>query len=202
MSEQEEKKVVESKPLEKAQAAAKIDVANLSPRQIIELDACTRCGECVQWCPVYNQDERQGVTPRSKAIRFKKILSSQYGLFRADSLLGRLLGKKKVSEEEIHQFAADLYECSTCRQCHFVCPSQIDTVELWEGIRRSLVDAGYGPLEPQKNLSQSVKSYDNPWGQPRSSRSRWAKGAKRKKKIAAEPKDITRNKADVLYFVG
>ncbi len=35
-----------------------IQVDNLSPRQIIELDACTRCGECVEWCPVYNQDER------------------------------------------------------------------------------------------------------------------------------------------------
>ena len=202
MSEQEEKKVAESQPDDQSSDQKKIDVDNLSPRQIIELDACSRCGECVEWCPVYNQDEREGVTPRSKATRFKKILSSQHGLLRADSFLGRLFGKKNPTKEELDQFAADLYECSTCRQCHFVCPSQIDTVELWEGIRRSFVDAGYGPLEPQKNLIQSVKSYDNPWGQPRSSRSRWAKGAKRKKKIAEEPKDITRKKADILYFVG
>lgn len=180
----------------------KINVDNLSPRQLIELDACTRCGECVQWCPVYNQDEREGVTPRSKATRLRKILSSQHGLFRADGFLGRLLRRKQVSKAELDRFAADLYECSTCRQCHFVCPSQIETVELWEGIRQSFVDAGYGPLETQKNLIQSVKSYDNPWGQPRSSRSRWAKGAKRKHKIAEEPKDITREKAEVLYFVG
>lgn len=65
-----------------------------------------------------------------------------------------------------------------------------------------MVDAGYGPLEQQKNLIQSVKSYDNPWGQPRSSRTRWAKIAKRQKKIAVEPRDITRHKAEVLYFVG
>lgn len=202
MSEQEEKKGSESQPDNQSSNQNKIRVDNLSPRQIIELDACSRCGECVEWCPVYNQDEREGVTPRSKATRFKKILSSQYGLLSADSFLGKLFGKKKPTKEELDQFTADLYECSTCRQCHFVCPAQIDTVELWEGIRRSFVDAGYGPLEPQKNLIQSVKSYDNPWGQPRSSRSRWAKGAKRKKKIAEEPKDISRNKADILYFVG
>jgi len=196
MNEEVEKKVEESTNIRK------IVVDNLSPRQIIELDACSRCGECVQWCPVYNEDEREEVTPRSKAKRFKKILSSQYGLFRADSLLGKLFRIKRVTSEELNQFVADLYECSTCRQCHFVCPSQIDTVELWEGIRRSFVDAGYAPLEPQKNLIQSVKSYDNPWGQPRSSRTRWAKVAKRKKKIAGEPKDITRKKAEVLYFVG
>jgi heterodisulfide reductase subunit D len=202
MSEQEEKKVEEEKKDTEPTDNKKLIVDNLSPRQIIELDACTRCGECLEWCPVYNQDEREGVTPRAKATRFKKILSSQYGLFRADSLLGKIFRKKKVSKEELNQFAADLYECSTCRQCHFVCPSQIDTVELWEGIRRSLVDAGYGPLEQQKNLIQSVKSYDNPWGQPRSSRARWAKVAKRQKKIAKEPKDINRHKAEVLYFIG
>ena len=202
MSEQEEKKVDKEKKAKEPTDIKKLIVDNLSPRQLIELDACSRCGECLEWCPVYNQDEREGVTPRSKATRFKKILSSQYGLFRADSLLGKLFRKKKVTSEELHQFAADLYECSTCRQCHFVCPSQIDTVELWEGIRRSLVDAGYGPLEQQKSLIQSVKSYDNPWGQPRSSRTRWSKMAKRQKKIHQEPTDITKKKADVLYYVG
>ena len=202
MSGQEEKKVDKEKKAKKPTDIKKLIVDNLSPRQLIELDACSRCGECLEWCPVYNQDEREGVTPRSKATRFKKILSSQYGLFRADSLLGKLFRKKKVTSEELHQFAADLYECSTCRQCHFVCPSQIDTVELWEGIRRSLVDAGYGPLEQQKSLIQSVKSYDNPWGQPRSSRTRWSKMAKRQKKIHQEPTDITKKKADVLYYVG
>ena len=196
MNEEAEKKVEESTNIRK------IVVDNLSPRQIIELDACTRCGECVQWCPVYNQDEREEVTPRSKAKRFKKLLSSQYGLFRADSLLGKIFRKKSLTSEELNQFVADLYECSTCRQCHFVCPSQIDTVELWESIRKSIVGAGYGPLEQQKNLIQSVKSYDNPWGQPRSSRTRWSKMAKRQKKISQEPQDITKKKADILYFVG
>jgi ferredoxin len=80
---EEEKRVDEEKQITEETDPNKILVDNLSPRQIIELDACTRCGECVEWCPVYNQDEREGVTPRSKATRFKKILSSQHGLFRA-----------------------------------------------------------------------------------------------------------------------
>lgn len=202
MNKETERKLDEDNKIEKETEPKKINVDNLSPRQIMELDACTRCGECLQWCPVYNQDEREGVTPRSKATRFRKILSSQHGLFRTDSLLGKLFRRKKTSSEELNQFAIDLYECSTCRQCHFVCPSQIDTVELWEGIRKSFADAGYGPLEPQKNLIQSVQSYDNPWGQPRSSRSRWAKIAKKKKRIEDMPKDLNKEKADILYFVG
>jgi heterodisulfide reductase subunit D len=75
-------------------------------------------------------------------------------------------------------------------------------VELWEGIRKSLVRAGYGPLETQNPLVVSVKAYDNPWQQPRSSRARWAKMAKKQKRIVEEPKDANKKKAEVLYFVG
>ena len=173
-----------------------ISVDNLSMRQLMELDACTRCGECSRWCPAYEQDKKEGITPRGRAQAFKDIVKAQHGLW------AKLLGRSKVTRVQIEQFVSELYECSTCRQCYEVCPVKIDTVELWERIRRSIVDAGCGPLEQQKLLIQSVKSYDNPWAQPRSSRTKWAKGAKRQKKIAEEPKDITRQKAEVLYFVG
>lgn len=173
-----------------------INIDNLSPRQLMELDACTRCGECSLWCPAYEQDKKEGINPRGRAKAFKKIIKAQHGLW------AKLFGRTKVTKEHIDQFVAELYECSTCRQCYEVCPVKIDTVELWESIRRAMVNAGCGPLEQQKHLIQSVKSYDNPWAQPRSSRARWAKGAKRQKKIAEEPKDITRQKAEFLFFVG
>jgi len=175
---------------------SKINLDNLSARQLMELDACTRCGECSLWCPAYEQDKKEGITPRGRAKFFKDIIKAQHGLW------AKLFGRPKVTREKIDEFVSELYECSTCRQCYEVCPVRIDTVELWESIRKSIVDAGYGPLEQQKHLIQSIKSYDNPWGQPRSSRTRWAKVAKRQKKIAQEPKDITRDKAEVLYFVG
>ncbi len=176
--------------------APTINVDNLSVRQLMELDACTRCGECSLWCPAYEQDKKEGITPRGRAKAFKDIVKAQHGLW------AKLFGRSRVSREQIDQFVKELYECSTCRQCYEVCPVKIDTVELWESIRRAVVNAGLGPLDSQKNLIQSVKSYDNPWGQPRSSRARWAKGAKRQKKIAEEPKDISKQKTDILYFVG
>ncbi len=179
-----------------------IDISKLSPRQLLELDACTRCGECSNWCPAYDQDQREPLNPRGRASWFKDIVSRQHGVFRADSLLGRLLGKKKVSRRELQDFARDLYACSTCMQCHYVCPVLIDTVELWERIRECIVDAGFGPLESQKDLVLKTKNYDNPWGQPRSSRARWGKMAKKKKRIREAPRDISKQKAEVLYYVG
>ena len=188
--------------IDKETKAREIKVDNLSMRQLLELDACTRCGECANWCPAYEQDKREPINPRGRAYDFRTILKRQYGLLRPEGFLGKLLGKKAVSEEEVKRMVADLYECSTCKQCHFVCPASIDTVELWEAIRRSFVDAGYGPLDSQKDLVTSVKSYDNPWRQPRSSRARWTRVAKKKKRIKEEPKDLSKSKAEVIYFVG
>jgi len=182
--------------------AKKIQIEKLSPRMLLELDACTRCGECSNWCPAYDQDNREPLTPRGRARLFKDIISRQHGVFSADSMLGKLVGKKPVTTQEMIDFAKDVYACSTCMQCHFVCPVHIDTVELWERIRECIVDGGYGPLEKQKDLVLKTKNYDNPWGQPRSSRARWGKVAKKKKRIKDEPKDIAKSKSEILYFVG
>ncbi len=183
-------------------AAPKLPIEKLSARQLLELDACTRCGECSNWCPAYDQDNREPLTPRGRATQFRDIIRRQYGAFSAESFLGKLLGKKQVSAQELSGFAKDLYACSTCMQCHFVCPVAIDTVELWERIRECIVDTGFGPLPTQQDLVLKTKNYDNPWGQPRSSRARWGKVAKKKKRINEVPKDISKDKADVLYFVG
>jgi heterodisulfide reductase subunit D len=189
-------------PMDKDTGVREVNIEHLSMRQMLELDACTRCGECSNWCPAYEQDKRETINPRGRAHAFKQLIKRQYGLLRPDGFLGKLLGKKPITEAEIRQIATDLYACSTCRQCHFVCPVSIDTVELWESIRRCIVEAGYGPLDSQKDLVTSVKSYDNPWRQPRSSRARWTRIAKKKKRIHDEPKDMSKNKAEVLYFVG
>jgi heterodisulfide reductase subunit D len=184
----------------------RIRVDNLSRRQLLELDACTRCGECVEWCPVYAQDPKDELTPRQKAKAFRKILRDQDGILSTlipeESWVARRLDLPGRRERRIERFIQGLYECSTCGQCHYVCPSFIDTVELWEGIRASMVCAGYGPLENHKALTSSVKSYDNPWLQPRSTRDKWAKRARKQKEIRGLPKDLAREQAEVLYFVG
>jgi heterodisulfide reductase subunit D len=79
-----------------------------------------------------------------------------------------------------------------------VCPANIDTVNLWEDIRRLIVKADYGPLESQKALIKSVKSYDNPWQQPRAGREKWARRAKKENLIRDLPREIKKTKGKVL----
>jgi heterodisulfide reductase subunit D len=173
----------------------KIPIDHLDKLRLMELDACTSCGECVTWCPVYLQDEKEAITPRKKIADFRKLINAQY------SPNAVFFDCNPVEPETIKDFTKSLYECSTCGQCHFVCPSRIDTVELWEKIRRCIVDLGFGPLENQVPLVKNTKAYDNPWGQPRSSRAHWARAGKKDKTLITPPKEIKEG-SDILYFVG
>ena len=188
-------------------------ISNLDIKRLIELDACTRCGECLTWCPVYDQDAKESIIPRTKVTDFLRILRSQHGIaakiIQSDKspeglkkLLSTLFRYREITDEDIREFARNLYECSTCGQCHVVCPANIDTVNLWEDIRRLIVQAGYGPLEPQKALVKSVKSYDNPWQQPRAGRTKWARRAKKEGLIADLPREMNKTGAKVLLFLG
>jgi len=190
-----------------------VPIERLSAHRLMQLEACTRCGECLNWCPVYDQDQREDLIPRTKAREFLEIVKAQHGfagrILRSPGL-GQPLKKiirglfrvPEVTEDMVQTFAAHLYECSTCGQCEIVCPANLDTVNLWENIRELIVAAGYGPLESQKPLVKSVKAYDNPWQQPRQARTKWARRAKKEKLIADDPRDIKKTQAKVLLFLG
>jgi ferredoxin len=57
-------------PTELNREVRELPLKHLSVRQLIALDACTRCGECLTWCPVYDQDAKEAIVPRRKVIDF------------------------------------------------------------------------------------------------------------------------------------
>jgi heterodisulfide reductase subunit D len=212
MSKESTTNTADGTPPEK-QDVREIPLHSLNMKQLIELDACTRCGECLTWCPVYDQDAKEAIIPRRKVIDFLKIAKAQHGIFAKimkseklsaslRAMLGRLLGYRQIGRKEIDDFVQNLYECSTCGQCEVVCPAHIETVALWEELRRVIVQAGYGPLEVQQTLVKSVKSFDNPWQQPRAARTKWARKAKKEGLIANLPREIKKTQGKVLLFFG
>jgi heterodisulfide reductase subunit D len=97
------------------------------------------------------------------------------------------------------ELAEILYKCPLCGNCKVQCENDIPTVEIGEAMRALCVEAGFGPLEEHRPLLTSIKNYDNPWQQPRAARDRW------KRKVEKEGiriKDASREKVDVLYYVG
>lgn len=203
----------ESKDQPSSQKAVMLPIEKLEMRLLRQLDACTLCGECLKWCPVYEQDSQDDLVPREKIMDFLAILKSQHSLIsrllrpgKKDSALKQYLRKifriRDITEEDLNKFARNLYKCSTCGQCAVVCPAGINTVDLWENIRQLLVVAGYGPMDNHMALVKSVKSYDNPWQQPRQGRTKWARSAKKKNLLIDTPRDIKKTQGNVLLYLG
>jgi heterodisulfide reductase subunit D len=98
--------------------------------------------------------------------------------------------------DDAPELAEFIYTCTTCGACEMNCQRLQDKepLKVNETLRAMLVKNGIGPLPEHKNLISSVKSYDNPWMQPRTQRDRWA----RKINI----KNIKKDKCETLFFVG
>jgi len=136
------------------------------------------------WCPVYAQDKREEITARGKIDSLRRF---------ADGAL---------TENRRKDFIDALYECSSCGQCHVVCPVRINTHELWEQARLSLVNAGIPQPAGQIKQLAAIKEFDNPLGKPRNERSRWAQVAW-KAGLLKSPVPLWRERpAPVIYFSG
>lgn len=163
-----------------------INTNNLTAVQLMELDACSRCGECVLWCPTYDASGQDpGLAPRDKILRWREFMNKSYGL------RAKLFGPKQIPEEEIEKFKDDVYGCTTCGMCATVCESGINTVELWEAIRANLVKRGNGPFGKQGMFVKLIGEYLNPYMCDPKERLDWV------------PDDVKiADKADYLYFGG
>ncbi|MBA4373366.1 MAG: hypothetical protein C0402_10970 [Thermodesulfovibrio sp.] len=156
----------------------------LTRRQLIELEACTRCGECQVWCPVFLQDKRECISARGKL-----------------SLLQRLVNDG-LPDTELQDFLQGLYECSACGQCHVVCPVRINTHELWEQTRESLVSAGIPRPETQTKQLLTIKRANNAFDKPQQDRGLWAKKAWEAGLLKAPVPLWREQPSSVLYFAG
>jgi heterodisulfide reductase subunit D len=156
----------------------------LTRRQLIELEACSRCDDCLAWCPVYAQDPRECVSARGKLSALRRLVN--------DSL----------PEDERMEFLQGLYECSACGQCHVACPVRINTHELWEQARLSLAGAGIPQPESQIRQLNIIKEFNNSYGKPRQERGLWARFARESGFLLAPLRLWREHPASFLYFAG
>ena len=128
--------------------------------------ACFQCGTCTARCP----------TGRVSQYRSRRLFHmAQLGL------------KERIFDSD------DLWSCTTCLTCMNNCPWEVKTTDAILKMRALAVDSGHVKPEHEP-LVKSLQSYDNPWLQPRSGRTKWAK------KLGL--KDMSKKQGDVLYYVG
>lgn len=167
-----------------------MDLSKLSPKQLLEIDACTRCGECLSFCPIYSQKGEEGINPRGKIQSIKKFIRAQYGL------LAKLFGPRKLSEEDLKKFSEMVYHCTLCGECGLQCPVSIDSRSLWLGLKEVLVDLGHYP----KNvglMKNNVLSRYNISGEDNALRVEWLEAME-----GLPDHKYQKEKAEVVYFIG
>jgi Fe-S oxidoreductase/nitrate reductase gamma subunit len=178
-------------------------VTDLSWKDLLSLDACTRCGRCHEVCPA-----RAGgapLSPRDLVLDLREYADRDLGV---DGLAATLLGHVPFAGVTGdgngggdgtlpgNRIAAEtLWACTTCRACVEICPVGIEHVPMIVDMRRALVDSGDVDPKVQK-VFQNLDRYGNSFGQPERNRGRWTKG------LEVKLKDARREPVDVLWFVG
>lgn len=167
-----------------------MDLSKLSPKQLLEIDACTRCGDCLRICPVYTQKTEEGINPRGKIQAMKKFIRGQYGLW------ARIFGKKSLSESELEKFSEMVYRCTLCGECGTQCPVSIDSRNLWLAFKEVLVDQGHYPKQLKLMMGNILKDH-NISGHDNDQRTDWLEA------MEDFPADrYQKERADVVYFIG
>ncbi|MDD1761391.1 MAG: (Fe-S)-binding protein [Methanothrix sp.] len=154
--------------------------------QLLEVDGCNRCQECMKWCPTFAvRPDRPGITPMYKNARWRELMAKSH------SLRAKIFGPKPLNDDEMKQFTEDTYSCTTCGVCGTVCEAGIKTVELWEAMRPNLVKRGDGPVGKQPFFPKLIKGDRNPYM------------AKQEERLCWVPKDAKVDESgDLFYFAG
>jgi heterodisulfide reductase subunit C/nitrate reductase gamma subunit len=105
------------------------DPANITTRQIMELDACTRCGTCSLNCSV--------------AGSFEEILNSNILPSFKIKELKAVAKESQLSRQELMRINEGLFLCTNCYRCTTVCPAGINLQDLWFNTREALLGKEY-----------------------------------------------------------
>jgi Fe-S oxidoreductase len=164
---------------------------DLTWKELLDLDACTKCGRCHVACPA--RAAGAPLSPRDLVLELREQAEATLG---GRSWLreaaprggdGPLLGTALRPET--------LWACTTCLACMESCPVGIEHVPLIVQFRRRLVSDG--ALDPGLQTAlERVARYGNSFGQPERARGRWTRG------LEFAVKDARREPVEYLWFVG
>jgi len=149
---------------------------NFTRKQLLDLDACTRCGRCQDVCPAHNTQKplspKQYIQDlkthwRERLPQARKIMAAG-GPSEEDIPESDIIGKSMDIET--------LWACTTCQACQEVCPVRVEHTPKIVDMRRFLVlmESNF-PQEIQLVFKNSQNN-SNPWGLGSSTRAEWAEG--------------------------
>ncbi len=163
---------------------------DLTWKQLFDMDACTRCGRCLDHCPGYQSGKP--LAPKKNWDSIRAHMEEKGALIRKgkDPEAG---GGKKLIGDVISEDV--IWACTNCLACAMVCPVFIPCVDKFLEMRRYLV-LMESRFPPEVQLVfRNMENNNNPWGVGLGLRADWAKGLGLK--TLAEEGEV-----DFLFWVG
>jgi len=162
-------------------------------KELLDFDACTKCGRCHEVCPA--RASGAPLSPRDLILDLREAADAHAGirLWYGPGAEPRYAEATEVAGAVIG--ADTLWACTTCMACMEVCPVGIEHVPSIVQLRRRLVDIG--DVEPGlQSAFQSLARGGNSFGKSAKQRARWTKG------LDFTIKDVRTDPAEFLWFVG
>jgi Fe-S oxidoreductase len=175
-------------PESQAEAGA-AKITDFNWKQLLNLDACTKCGRCHEACPA--RAVGAPLSPRDVILslrEFAKATLESGAVPEAAELDIHGKGPGQVAMET-------LWSCRTCMACVEICPVAVEHVPIIVQMRRKLVEDGAMDPLLTKTL-QTIHKTGNSFGESKRKRGSWSKA------LPFPVKDARKEPVDVLWFVG
>ncbi|MGI5912065.1 MAG: heterodisulfide reductase-related iron-sulfur binding cluster [Syntrophomonadaceae bacterium] len=173
--------------IEEAESFGVENIEEFTWKDLLDLDACIRCGRCQENCPAFNTGK--SLNPKITLIQAMK----NHLDVKAPYLLNaRASGAGEVEEIAMTLEEADsnpmevsllydvvttdvIWDCTNCRACMEHCPMFIEHIPKIVEMRRNLVMwQGDMSSEAQMAFTNMERNY-NPWGVGWANRAEWLK---------------------------
>ncbi len=169
----------EPKDVEKAGISS---IEDFTWKDMLHLDACTKCGRCHEACPA--RTAGYPLSPRDFILDLRTYNDEAQG---HASPLVSLVGGVIAPET--------LWACRSCGACQEICPVGIEHPSLIVRMRRHLVEQGN--MDPLlRNTINAIGDTGNSFGETSRKRPQWTKA------LEFKVKDIRDEPAETLWFVG
>jgi Fe-S oxidoreductase/nitrate reductase gamma subunit len=157
-------------------------------KQLLDLDACTRCGRCQDACPAYFS---------GKALNPKKVIQDLkthfYDVYPHLTSLKPAATRREMVGEVISDEV--VWDCTTCRACQQACPVYIEHVDKIVDLRRNLAMEKSRFPEAVQEALKCLGTRGHPYRGTTATRTTWCGDLNVKTLANAQS-------ADILYWVG
>jgi len=190
--------------LEEAEFYGVGEIGNFTWKQLLDLDACTRCGRCQERCPAYLSGQPLSPKKLIQSLKDHLLEVSNYPFLTGvpkTSLLVAPANPGPGDADPLRTLIGDvipeeaIWSCTTCRACQEICPVYNEHINKIIDMRRNLILEQAKVPELAEPILTSIETRGHSCKGTTRTRTDWEEGL--------EIKHLSEDsQVDLLFWVG